>query len=194
MTFFDWVAAVVLFLDLPIPLYWFILHPQVGFWRRHVRAAFAFAGLLAWGTVTALLVTMHERLFASPGAPVWARAVGLALIAMNVYILIRVERELGSSRLVGHAELKGSGELATRGLYARVRHPRYAGMMLSVLGACLLAGTLLLWLVAAAWWLLVLAAVSLEERELRARFGATYVAYSHRVPRFLPFRVWPREH
>ena len=66
-------------------------------------------------------------------------------------------------------------------------------MMLSVLGACLMAGTLLLWVVAAVWWVLVLAAITLEERELRARFGAAYEAYSRRVPRFLPFCLLPRE-
>jgi protein-S-isoprenylcysteine O-methyltransferase Ste14 len=65
--------------------------------------------------------------------------------------------------------------------------------MLSVLGACLIAGALLLWVAAAVWWLLALVAISLEERELRARFGTAYAAYSRRVPRFLPFRFWPRE-
>ena len=74
-----------------------------------------------------------------------------------------------------------------------MRHPRYAGMMLAVLGVCLMAGTLLLWTVAAVWWLLALTAVRLEERELRVRFGAAYAAYCQRVPQFLPFRFWPRE-
>ncbi|HEX2713241.1 MAG TPA: isoprenylcysteine carboxylmethyltransferase family protein, partial [Candidatus Acidoferrales bacterium] len=128
----------------------------------------------------------------SAGAPRWAIGAGFVLIAADGYIVSRVERQLGGSRLVGHAELKGSGELATEGLYAQVRHPRYAGMMLSVLGACLLAGSLMLWVAAAVWWVLALVAVSLEERELRARFGAAYEAYSKRVPRFVPFRFRPR--
>ena len=189
----DWVAAAALFLQLPIPVFWLILHPLVGFWRRHLRAAYLIAGLSAWGGGVIFLITFHASFFASERAPVWAIAAGLSLIAADAYFLYRVERELGGARLVGKAELTGSGELATQGLYARVRHPRYAGMMLSVLGACLIAGTLRLWEVAAVWWVLVLAAVSLEERELRARFGAAYDAYSKRVPRFLPLRFRPRE-
>ena len=192
MRLLDWVAAAVLLLQLPIPIFWLIVHPLVGFWRRHMHAGYWLAGLSAWGGVAALLSAFHERLFSSAHAPAWGIALGLALIAADGYIIYRVERELGAARLVGHAELKGSGELATEGIYARVRHPRYTGMMLSVLGACLIAGSLLLWGVAVVWWLLALAAVSLEERELRARFGAAYEAYSKRVPRFLPFRFWPR--
>ena len=34
-----WIAAVVLFLQLPIPLYWFVMHPQVSYWRRNPKAA-----------------------------------------------------------------------------------------------------------------------------------------------------------
>ncbi len=193
MKLLDWVAAAVLALQLPIPLFWLIVHPLVAFWRRHLRAGYCLAGLSAWGGASLFLYAFHERLFLSAEAPAWAIAVGLVLIATDGYVLFRVQRELGATRLVGHAELKGEGELATEGLYGRVRHPRYAGMMLSVLGACLMAGTLLLWVVATAWWLLALAAVRLEERELRARFGAAYEAYSKRVPRFFPFRFGPRE-
>lgn len=187
----DWVAATVLVLQLPIPVFWLVVHPLVGFWRRH-GAAYALAAPPAWGGVALFLHAFHERLFTSARAPGWAIALGLGLIAADGYILCRVERELGASRLVGQAELKGSGELATEGLYARMRHPRYTGMMCSVLGACLIAGSLMLWATAAVWWLLVLAAVGLEERELRVRFGTAYDGYSRRVPRFLPFRLWVR--
>ena len=189
----DWLAAAVVFLQFPVPLFWLIVHPLVGFWRRHLKTGYFVAVLSAWGVVVAFLFAFHSQLFASERAPVWATALGLALIAADAYFFYRVERELGGTRLVGKAELTGAGELATQGLYARVRHPRYASMMCAVLGACLIAGTLLLWVVAAAWWLFVLFAVGLEERELRARFGAAYIAYSKRVPRFLPFRLWPRE-
>ena len=194
MRLLDWVAAIVLLCQLPIPLFWLIVHPLVGFWRRHIGVAYLVAVLSAWGGVAVFVYLFHERLFLSERGPAWAKAVGLALIAADLYVLYRVERELGTTRLVGHAELKGGGELLTKGVYARVRHPRYSGMMFSVLGACLIAGTLLLWEIVAVWWLLALVAIRLEEKELHARFGAAYAAYSKRVPRFLPFRAWPRNH
>jgi protein-S-isoprenylcysteine O-methyltransferase Ste14 len=50
-----------------------------------------------------------------------------------------------------------------------------------------------MWTATAVWLLLTLVAIELEEREMRARFGAAYEAYCRRVPRFLPLRAKPRE-
>jgi len=50
-----------------------------------------------------------------------------------------------------------------------------------------LAGTRLMWAVAGVWLVLTLIAISFEERELRARFGAAYEEYCRRVPRFFPW-------
>jgi protein-S-isoprenylcysteine O-methyltransferase Ste14 len=189
----DWLAALVLFLQLPIPLFWLILHSLVGFWRRHVRAAYLVAGISSWGGVGVLLYRHHDRLFRSEQAGRWAVAAALALLAAEVYLFYRVERELGASRLAGKAELSGSGELETRGIYACMRHPRYTGMMAAVAGACLLASSRLMWILAAGWWPLAFFVILLEERELRARFGPAYIEYAKRVPRFLPFRSWSRQ-
>ena len=104
----------------------------------------------------------------------------------DVAIFAVAESELGGRRLVGQAELSAKGELAVRGLYAHLRHPRYLGMMLGVLGVCVLAGSRPLWVVAAVWWLATLGIIRIEERELRERFGATYAAYAERVPMLLP--------
>jgi protein-S-isoprenylcysteine O-methyltransferase Ste14 len=102
---------------------------------------------------------------------------------------MRVERELGSRRLVGHAELTGTGEMFSGGLYAHVRHPRYAGMFSALIGAALLAGTRWLWLVLVLWSPFALLAIRLEEIELVARFGSSYAEYRKSVPAFLPFRL-----
>jgi protein-S-isoprenylcysteine O-methyltransferase Ste14 len=83
--------------------------------------------------------------------------------------------------------------LATGLLYARVRHPQYAALMVSGLGL------LILWprFAALASFLLMLfvyrALAALEERECISRFGAEYVAYMQRTGRFVPrIRVSPR--
>jgi len=186
-------AGLVLFAELPVPLYWLILHPGAGYWRKHLRAAFWFAGLTAWTAGGVLL--FHYRGFLLVDVPprAWRIALGLPLIAVEFYTLRKVVQQLGARRLVGHAELTRSGELETSGLYARIRHPRYAAMFCAVLGACLVAGTPRLWLVAAAWWLAQLGVISLEESEMAARFGAPYAEYRRRVPAFLPFRFRPRQ-
>jgi protein-S-isoprenylcysteine O-methyltransferase Ste14 len=192
MRFLHAVAGFVLFFELPIPIYWLILHPFNSFWRSRVRAAFWFAGLTAWICGGAALWIFRHALL-SAARPSWfAIVAGLALIAIEGYLFVRVERELGSRRLVGHAELTGTGEMFSGGLYARVRHPRYAGMFCAVAGAALLAGTRLLWIVLLIWWPFALLAIGLEERELAARFGSAYEAYRKRTPAFLPFQMFPR--
>jgi protein-S-isoprenylcysteine O-methyltransferase Ste14 len=188
MRFLHAVAGFVLFFELPIPIYWLILHPFNSFWRSRVRAAFWFAVLTAWSCGGVVLWHFRHVLL-SVTRPSWLTiAVGFALIAVEGYLFVRVERELGSRRLVGHAELTGTGEMFSGGLYAHVRHPRYAGMFSAVVGAALLSGTPWLWIVLVIWLPFALIVIRLEEKELAARFGPDYEAYRKRVPAFLPFR------
>jgi protein-S-isoprenylcysteine O-methyltransferase Ste14 len=193
MLFLRAFAVFFLFFELPIPIYWLILHPFNRFWRRRVRAAFWFAGLTAWIS-GGVLLWIFRRSLLMPTRPPWTAIVaGFALIGVEIYLFYRVERELGSRRLIGHAELTGTGEMHTGGLYARVRHPRYSGMFCAVVGAALLCGTPLLWIVVALWWPLALFAIRMEEREMAARFGPVYHEYRKRVPAFLPFRLFSRQ-
>ncbi len=190
----DWLAALGLAALLPIPIYWFIIHPFAGYWRRRgvtatFRIAVPAAALLAW----TFLYFTRGRLFAASQAPLWAKATGLLLIGIALYVFGRVKKELGTARLLGKTELSGGGELRVTGLYEHVRHPSYAAQMATMLGIGLIAGTLTLWVVAAVWAALLNVAIRFEERELLARFGEPYRAYRARVPAFLPFRSRPRE-
>jgi protein-S-isoprenylcysteine O-methyltransferase Ste14 len=189
----SWLAAIVLFLQLPIPLYWFVVHPQVNFWRRHRKASYIIGLLLSWAPVTPCLIIFRRQLFRSDAPPTWEIILGLALIVFEGWIFWRVKTDLGGARLVGSTELSGGGEIVHQGIYAHIRHPRYAGSFLAILGACLIAGTRVMWATAAVWALLTLVAIAFEEREMRGRFGAAYDSYCRRVPRFLPLRVKPRE-
>ena len=183
---FRYLALIVFVADLPVPIYWLVLHPLANFWRQRVRAAFWIAGLGAW-TIGCAFVALTWRKLASAGAPsILATFAGIVLIGCDVLLLLRAGRQLGHGKLVGHAELTGKLELTTRGMYARVRHPRYTGMVLAVVGACLLAGSRFAWEVFAAWLPLVAISILLEEREMSRRFGAQYLEYCRCVPRFIP--------
>jgi protein-S-isoprenylcysteine O-methyltransferase Ste14 len=182
------IAGFVLFFELPIPIYWVILHPFNSFWRKRIRSAFWFAALTAWTSGGLFLWHFRRYLFHTSPPSVFAAIAGLTLIGVEGYLFVRVERELGSRRLIGQAELSGTGEMFSGGLYAHVRHPRYVGMFVAVIGAALLGGTSLLWLLLLFWWPFALIVISLEEKELAARFGSSYETYRKRVPAFLPFR------
>jgi protein-S-isoprenylcysteine O-methyltransferase Ste14 len=186
MKWTGWVAAIVCFLQLPIPIYWFVLHPARKFWKTRRSTTFLTAVIAAWPPVTLALVVFRVQLFRTEIPPTWRIAAGGALILFEVWIFWRVQRDLGGARLVGATELSGCGELAANGIYSRVRHPRYAASFFALVGAGLLAGKSALWVAVAVWTLLIGVAIAMEERELRGRFGAAYAEYSRRVPRFFP--------
>jgi protein-S-isoprenylcysteine O-methyltransferase Ste14 len=185
------IAIFLLAFEMPVPFYWLILHPPVLFWRKHMRAAFPVAVLAAWGIVDVLLYRLRLELFRRDGVS-WLALLGFVLIGVDVFTFTKSEAVLGGRRIVGHSELAGSRELIARGLYTRVRHPRYLGMMSGVLGACLIVALPPLWAASVVWLFLALLTIRAEEHELHARLGPAYAAYAERVPALLPFRVRPR--
>lgn len=191
MTFLHWFGGLILAVELPVPIYWLVMHGGIAFWRRRDRGRLPYwvAVGAAWGVGGWLLYRfLRPQLFAATDRPGWTIITGATLMLADVAIFAIAESELGGRRLVGQAELTAKGDLAVRGLYARMRHPRYLGMMLGVLGVCVLAGSRRLWIVSALWWIAALVIVHIEERELRERFGAAYEAYAKQVPALLPLR------
>jgi len=186
MTIADWIAGCVLWANLPVPVYWLVVHSGVGFWRRHARAGYAAAIITAWGSASVLAWICGRQLLNAAAMPPFAKWTGAALVAFDVWVILQVERQLGVHRMVGQAELNGGGEMKTDGIYARVRHPRYAAMLISTLGACLMAARPAMWCLAMVWAVVVWGMVRVEERELVGRFGAAYEEYRRRVPAVFP--------
>ena len=186
----DAIALVVLWLQLWIPLFWLVVHPAIGFWRRHPRACYyGLLPVLALATGASLWLP-YEWWLATRFTQHWLAALGgLGLIAIDLWLMRRVERELGWRVLVGLPELMPASNRATvaaEGIYARVRHPRYLGMILSWLGAVLLSGSTRLLVLVVVLIGLALTVTELEERELLKRLGEPYADYRRRVPRLVP--------
>ena len=80
------------------------------------------------------------------------------------------------------------GALVTDGVYARMRHPQYAGLFLITIGMLIQWPTII---TVATWPLLILVYYRLarrEEREALAEFGEAYVQYAGNTPAFFPRR------
>src|ERR1041385_1304272 len=92
-------AGFFLFFELPIPIYWLILHPFHSFWRNRVKVAFAVAAVAAWTVGGVLLWMFRSHLLARTQRSLPAILSGLVLLGIEVYLFWRVERELGSRRL-----------------------------------------------------------------------------------------------
>jgi protein-S-isoprenylcysteine O-methyltransferase Ste14 len=72
------------------------------------------------------------------------------------------------------------------GPFRFVRHPRYASLLVGRVAYALIFASILGWLLAAVWLVLILHRVRLEEAHLRGIFGADYDAYTARTARLFP--------
>lgn len=188
----DAIALFVLAVELPIPLFWLLVHPAIGFWRRHPRACYYGIGVTVWVAVAAGLLGprqwwLAERFSRHPLTAV----TGALLIAVELWLIRQAEHSAGWRVLLGLPELypgRHLKQVAAGGIYERLRHPRYLGMMLAWLGAALLSGATRLLVLVVGFMGLAVLVTELEERELLGRLGEAYADYRRRVPRFLPRR------
>ena len=74
----------------------------------------------------------------------------------------------------------------TTGLYARIRHPSYLGLLVASLGWALVFRSAVGLLLTAALLVPLVARIRDEERLLAAEFGAEYAAYRRRTWRLVP--------
>jgi protein-S-isoprenylcysteine O-methyltransferase Ste14 len=175
----------------PAFLFWFAVHPFIGFWRRVGTAATYLVTTPAMLGACYALYHFRRPLLAVEYGTNWALAgVGVALYGLAMVVEVKCRRYLSLRTLVGVPELKapgeGPGKLLREGIYARVRHPRYLGVLLGGVGVACFANyqagyVLMLGLLPVAYALTVI-----EETELRQRFGEAYVSYSQDVPRLIP--------
>lgn len=77
-------------------------------------------------------------------------------------------------------------KLATTGLYARARHPQYAGFVLIMFGFLLQWPTLVTLAMFPVLVIMYALLARREESEMEREFGDAYRAYAARTPRFFP--------
>jgi protein-S-isoprenylcysteine O-methyltransferase Ste14 len=153
---------------------------------RRAKAVSENLPLPAGSAVGAVVVLVLHRVRPAPlpGPRALQRAAGAALFAagctLNVWALVERRR-----RTSGEFRLEQPESLVTTGPYAFSRHPMYLGWWLIHLGVGGLRGSA--WVAATvpvAVLLEHLGGSLAEERELHRRFGAEYVRYAERVPRY----------
>ncbi len=137
------------------------------------------------------LIYVSTGLFAAAdyALPGWATAAGAALQIPSLWLFWRSHADLGRNWSPG-LEVREGHTLASRGVYARVRHPMYAAIGLSLLSQALLipngiAGALALPAFAA----LLAVRIPREEAMMRETLGDAYVTYAACTRRLVP-RVW----
>ncbi len=132
---------------------------------------------------------LFSALRAAPFPTAWQRpalALGTALVLAG--LALRVAAILTLRRLFTvDVAIREGHQLVTRGLYAVVRHPSYAGSLLSFLGLGIALGSFasLATVVLPITWAFV-RRIQAEEQALAEAFGEAWTDYAARTARLLP--------
>jgi len=151
------------------------------------RSTYVWVASLLFVAVCAWWMPVEGVLWRAEGALAAAfRGVQLAGVAFTLLAARRLDvLDLAGMRQVIGAS-GASGPLDTSGPYRVVRHPIYLAWVVMVWSAPFMNGTRLVFAVISTIYLV--AAIPLEERDLRRGFGAAYADYARRVRwRLIPF-------
>ena len=89
-------------------------------------------------------------------------------------------------RFSGLVAIQPGHRLVTTGLYARIRHPSYLGLLVASVGWALVFRSAVGLLLTAALLVPLVARIRDEERLLAAEFGAEWAVYGRRTWRLVP--------
>lgn len=110
-------------------------------------------------------------------------AAGLACYSLGLWVFLRSHRDLGDAWSIT-LELREGQRVVSQGVYARIRHPMYLGLLDYSVGQALVLPN---WVAGPSYLvsmgLLVALRLGPEERMMREKFGAEYVAYCARTKR-----------
>lgn len=138
-------------------------------------------GLLVIGAVALALVLKVATDSSVPAPGAWALfALALTAASFRVWASGYIGRQVRGTKI-------GAERLITAGPYAFLRNPLYLGTLVMSLS---LGGMSGLWygplLPLAAWMLVYINVIPLEERYLSERFGEEFECYRRAVPRLYP--------
>ena len=113
--------------------------------------------------------------------------VGMAIVLLGTALRWQAIRTLGSS-FTGSVVLEEAQKLVSHGLYRRIRHPAYTGILLVVLGFGLMMDNWASILaITTGMFVGLLYRISIEEAALCQYFGQDYRDYMACTKRLIPF-------
>lgn len=116
--------------------------------------------------------------------------LGYMLAGFGTIILTKSSKNYSIKRFLGFQPSEKEDEtLVTTGLYSKVRHPLYAGLVLIFLGYFLFAGTISSAVHLGCLLLYLPFGIHFEEKKLVIQFGEAYQKYKSAVPSLIP-RFW----
>ncbi len=140
------------------------------------------------------LLGVEPQIFGMQQSHLWAYLLsraGLMKLEDGVYLVMVVSTGIiavGFSLLtLGWKEVyRGEGALVTAGLYAKLRHPQYLGLILIIVAFLVMWPTLLTIVLAPFLIGRYILLAREEDKELEGKFGDVFCRYKERVSGFIP--------
>jgi protein-S-isoprenylcysteine O-methyltransferase Ste14 len=140
------------------------------------------------------LLGVEPRMFGMYESHLWAyflSRTGIMSLQAGVYSVMLLSTGVIASGFIllslGWKEVyRGKGALVTDGLYAKLRHPQYLGLILIVVGFLIMWPTLLTVLLAPFLIGRYILLAREEDRELGEKFGEDFRRYKETVVSFVP--------
>ena len=103
----------------------------------------------------------------------------ILLLFLGAYLIAKSHKAVFSEKII-------QPKLVDSGVYSRVRHPMYFGILLFCLGFFFIIPSLLSFGVWLAFFILYDRMATYEEKQLIRKLGEEYTAYQKRVPKWFP--------
>jgi protein-S-isoprenylcysteine O-methyltransferase Ste14 len=174
----------------PAIIFWLLIHPFVGFWRRiGPWATYIITGTVFVVEIFLLYRFRVEILGTDLGTDWMIFSIGFVFYAASAWISVLTKRQLKLRTFVGLQELSEADpgdRLLQEGIYGVVRHPRYLSVIIGTAGFAMFVNYVGAYLMVLASVPALFLVTIIEERELAHRFGAEYEEYRSRVPAIFP--------
>jgi protein-S-isoprenylcysteine O-methyltransferase Ste14 len=137
--------------------------------------------ILMVADLTVFLDYGHWRVIAKLEQPL------LQGIGLGLYVAVAIWQTWTDAHLARYFNQQSPEAVPMdRGPYRYVRHPRYSAAIVAKVAFALALASVLGWVLAAAWAILLLRKMAVEEVHLRTVFGPRYETYSRRTAKVLP--------
>jgi protein-S-isoprenylcysteine O-methyltransferase Ste14 len=154
------------------------------------RDKFSVILILSMSFISVVVPVIHWAYFMPTQSHVgWMSITGLVLMITGITFRAWAVRTLGEF-FTPTVQIQEEHRLVTEGPYSIVRHPSYTGAFLSIIGGAVLLESWIGFAIAcAAMTIAYYVRIRIEESELSAHFGTTYLQYQHTTKKIIPF-VW----
>ncbi len=187
-------ALIALLIWPPALVFWYVVHPLHRFWKR-VGPPVTYTVTFSLMIVVALLVWNFRAhlLVLDLGSALPLQLLSIIPLCASIFLRQKRRKVLKIGVMAGLAEISPDQHVApllTDGIYSQIRHPRYLELLFSLVAFALFTNFGSLYIFLGIGCIGLYGIVLLEEKELRTRYGQTYLDYAKEVPRFFP-RVRP---